>query len=133
VAEYRDVERLDDRGDFLPARTAGVHLCPSARMQSDGANASVLAAKRDRYRIAHLLVPTASDLTGHRERRALRDRANDRLHEVEILETSRAAVALDDFLYGTTEVDVDKLRGEDVGDERRGFAHRNRVGAENLD
>jgi hypothetical protein len=57
---------------------------------------------------------------------------NHRLHEIEILQASGAAIAPHDFLYGATEVDVDELGLKDIGDERGSFAHRHGISAEDL-
>ena len=64
---------------------------------------------------------------------APRDGANHVLHEIEILETTGAAVATDDLLDRAAEVDVDELGLENVRHERGRFAHRGGVGAEDLD
>ena len=101
-------------------------------MQRDRAHARVLTAQRDRtgsrissFQPLRILHVTGSDVL-------FATRADDGLDEVEILEAARAAVAFHDFLDRTAEVDVDEFGREDVGDERRRFAHRHRIGAEDL-
>src|SRR3984957_10857530 len=55
--------------------------------------------------------------------RVRRHRANHALDETQVLEAPRAAIALDDFLHRTPEIDVDELGSEHVGHERRRIPH----------
>src|ERR1019366_5727067 len=132
VANHRNVERLDELRDLLPARGTGIHLCARTRMQRDRPHARVLAAQADRHGIAHFLVPAAAYLAGDREMRRAHDGLDDLLHEPEILEASGSAVAPHDLLHRATEVDVDQLRLKHVRNERRGFTHRARLASEDL-
>src|SRR2546423_3713192 len=73
VTDDWNLQRLNDSSDFFPSGVATVHLRPRARMQRENSSASVLAAPRDRYRIAHLLAPPAANLHRYRQVRASRD------------------------------------------------------------
>ena len=59
--------------------------------------------------------------------------ADDPLHQIEIAQTSRAAVPLHDLLDRAAEVDVDELRLVMLGDERGRLGHRLGIGAVDLD
>jgi hypothetical protein len=133
VPDDGNLERGDHGGDLIPPCEPGVHLRASSRVQRQGTRARVLTAEPDRDRIAHLLVPAASDLAGHGQVRRRHHRADDLLHQVEIAQAARAAVPPHDLLDRAAEVDVDELRLEHVGHEPRRLAHRDRVGAEDLD
>src|SRR5690349_20030770 len=62
VAEHGNRERIDDGGDLVPTRRAGVHLRSGTRMEGEHARAGVLAATGDRHGITHLFVPAAANL-----------------------------------------------------------------------
>src|SRR6478672_5048054 len=66
VSNYRDFERLHHRCNFFPPRGAAVHLRPCTWMNRQRTRARLLTPQRNRDWIAHLLVPSASDL--HRDR-----------------------------------------------------------------
>ena len=123
----------DDGGDLLPARVPGVHLRARARMQREHAarrRPGSAARSCTGSRISSFQPLRILHVTGRCVRR--RDRADDLLHEVEVAQAARAAVAPHDLLDRAAEVDVDELGLEHVGHEARRLAHGHRIGAEDL-
>src|SRR5690606_24521340 len=58
---------------------------------------------------------------------------DDGLHEVEVPQAPGSAIAFHHLLHRTSEVDVDEVGGEEVGDEAGGLAHGVRFRSEDLD
>src|SRR5438094_8919213 len=132
VSEDGNAQRIDDGRDLVPARGAGVHLRARTWVEREDARARVLASPRDRDRVAHHVVPAAADLARHRQMCTLNDATNDLLDKRQITQAARAAVAPNDFLDRATEVDVDELGTEHVGDECGRLPHGGGIGAEDL-
>src|SRR5436190_8246368 len=132
VSDNGNVECICDHRDLFPTRGATVHLRSRSRMNRECARACVLTAQRDTHGIAHLFAPSAANLHRDRQMCVLRNRANDRLNQIEILEATRSAVSPHDFLNRTTEVDVDELRLKNFRNERGSFSHSCWIGSKDL-
>src|SRR6185503_15968018 len=132
VPQHRDLERRDHGRDLLPPRRAAVHLRARARVEREHARPSVLHTQRDADGIAHLLVPSAPRLHGDGQMRRTRNGADDLLDQIQVPETSGAAIALDDLLDRAAKVDVDDFGLEDVRDERGRLGHWDWIGAKDL-
>src|SRR4029078_12167749 len=132
VSNHRNLECINYRSDFLPARVPAVHLRSRARMQPQPTGARLLTSKPHRNRISHRLAPPATNLHRHRQMRPRRNSADHPLDELQILEATGSAIATNNLLHRTSEVDVDELGLESLGNKRSSISHRVRLSTKNL-
>ena len=81
---------IDDGGDLVPVRVAGVHLRAAARVQREDARAGVLAPTRDAHRVALLLALGGAFVAGRSTAPHAPARATARRRDVRIADRSCA-------------------------------------------
>src|SRR5690606_14532479 len=101
--------------------------------QGERPGSGILDPERDPHRVAHLLRPTRASLDGHWQVGGRNTGPDDPLDQVQVAEAARAAVAADDLLDRTAEVDVDEIGLVVLRDEAGGLGHCLDVGTVDLD
>ena len=111
----------------LPA----VALFARARMQRDRLQSAIFGQLRHFHRDQFLVIPAGAKLHGERDRDGRAHLAQNLLHQRQIAQQSRAAVAFHDLIHRAAEIDVDNIEPEILA-SLGGVGHHLRVGAEQL-
>src|SRR5262249_4946366 len=108
----RNLHGVLDRSNPFPAGLSAVTLLASAGVQSYGGESAVLRHLREIDVHDLFVAPSGAEL----DREWNADRGTDRLEDVanqrQVAEQPRTSVALNNFLGGTTEVEVYEIEAE---------------------
>ena len=114
-----------------PVGVAAIALLARARMQRDRLQTAILGQLRHLTATSSWSFQPARNFIVNGIVMAARTVAQNRLHQRQIAQQARAAVALHHLIHRAAEVDVDNVEAQVLADARR-FRHHGRVGAEQL-
>ena len=114
-----------------PIGLAGVALLAGARMQRDGVQPAILGELGHGDGDQFVIVPAGAVLHGERDGDGGADFAQQAFHQRQIAQQAGAAVALDHFVDGAAEVEIEDVEAQILADAG-GFGHDVGVGAEEL-
>ena len=131
VADDRNFDRLLDGRDPLPARIAAIALLARAGVQGDATKPTGFREFREFHADNFLVVPAGAELHRKGDLYGGANSFKDFSDGGKIAQQARPAVALDDLLRRTTEIQVDQVETK-AFDHARGFCHDLGIASEKL-
>ncbi len=114
-----------------PVGCTGVHLGAGAAMNRQRRNAAILQLLGKRYNNLRLVVPSQAGLHGYRLFDRLHHLRGNIDHQLRSAQHARSGAFTGDFLYRTTEINIDDVRSG-FFTNLSSFDHRRRIATINL-
>jgi len=131
VSDHRNLDRLLDCANPLPSRLAAIALLAGASMQGDGAQAAVLGHSRQSHTDDLLLAPSRAEFHRKRNAHSRPHRFKNTTNRGQIPQQAGSAIALDDLLRRTAQIEVDQVKTE-LLDQVGGLGHDPGIAAKQL-